>query len=375
MKILKKLAFLLLMVGLIAVAFALPRLVQRQAPATPTPPEDLAAALAAFELQESDELAAQLTELTESETTEGSETADAGSASEEVEEADVEVGSEETEETVVAEVGSEPSAEPAEATESAAAPPADSTTEVMAFMASLQSGDFGAAKSILGPLKETAEPELVASLQSSLETAQKKQRELEKSRAELAASQQQLKEMQTEGVGQIEAAVTRQLAEFRKESEVQAATAAEETKQLRAEIERLQEVATARPEPAEPAPAGPKPLPADKIPGTVSIDFGFDSSYVDSTSAELISGAAADLAAEDRLVVQLRGFADTTGPSDYNGILARARSEAVKDALIDEGIAGRRVEIISFGETRAAVEAAAGQTSLRRVDIVFREKE
>lgn len=71
------------------------------------------------------------------------------------------------------------------------------------------------------------------------------------------------------------------------------------------------------------------------------------------------------------LAVQLDGHADPRGTDEYNNVLSKERALAVRNRLIDEGIAADRVQIFSHGSTLST--ALSGDTEAyaqeRRVDI------
>lgn len=83
--------------------------------------------------------------------------------------------------------------------------------------------------------------------------------------------------------------------------------------------------------------------------------FRFDSTFLSDASKDFLSSAVIkELEEKPRLHVQLRGHADSTGPSDYNGILAQARCEVVKDFPLESGVTADQTSLVSFGETQAA---------------------
>lgn len=79
---------------------------------------------------------------------------------------------------------------------------------------------------------------------------------------------------------------------------------------------------------------------------------------------------------EDRRV-RVEGYTDTTGTEEYNQQLSEERARAVKQALVDQGIAADRIETKGFGEAYpvASNEDAAGRARNRRVEIVFSDPE
>ena len=54
------------------------------------------------------------------------------------------------------------------------------------------------------------------------------------------------------------------------------------------------------------------------------------------------------------MVVIIEGHADERGTREYNIALGERRAAAAKEFLVLQGVAGDRIEVISFGEERAA---------------------
>jgi peptidoglycan-associated lipoprotein len=52
--------------------------------------------------------------------------------------------------------------------------------------------------------------------------------------------------------------------------------------------------------------------------------------------------------------VRLEGHADERGTREYNMALGERRATSVKEFLVMQGVASERIEVISFGEERAA---------------------
>jgi len=68
--------------------------------------------------------------------------------------------------------------------------------------------------------------------------------------------------------------------------------------------------------------------------------------------------------------VEIEGYADATGPQDFNQKLSEERAEAVRQRFIDRyGIAGDRIVAKGFGETKPAApnDTKTGRAENRRV--------
>ena len=69
------------------------------------------------------------------------------------------------------------------------------------------------------------------------------------------------------------------------------------------------------------------------------------------------------------IYVQLDGFADERGASDYNFELSRKRVEFVRDQLVDAGIHPSRIRIAAHGETPAQDDSVDSYALERRVSL------
>ena len=68
-------------------------------------------------------------------------------------------------------------------------------------------------------------------------------------------------------------------------------------------------------------------------------------------------------------VVHIEGHTDADGPEDLNLALSVARAETVVEALIERGVAFRRLYAVGYGESRpiADNDTAAGKRANRRI--------
>ena len=71
--------------------------------------------------------------------------------------------------------------------------------------------------------------------------------------------------------------------------------------------------------------------------------------------------------------VLVEGFTDSTGAANYNQELSARRGASVRDALMQMGIAGERINVRGYGEAYPAAsnDNAAGRQLNRRVEIVL----
>ena len=124
------------------------------------------------------------------------------------------------------------------------------------------------------------------------------------------------------------------------------------------------------PPPTTKAPAAPADAagPAALELGTVYFDF--DSAVLRSDATGTLKKNAAAIGGESGAIVTLEGHCDERGSEEYNLALGERRAEAVRTYLVDLGISGASLRVVSFGEAKPAVmghDEAAWKWN-RRVD-------
>ena len=82
------------------------------------------------------------------------------------------------------------------------------------------------------------------------------------------------------------------------------------------------------------------------------VHFDYDMSELDSKSREVLAANAEILLAHPELKVKVEGHADHWGSDIYNLALGQKRAESVKAYLLNLGVLGEQLEVISFGEER-----------------------
>lgn len=72
------------------------------------------------------------------------------------------------------------------------------------------------------------------------------------------------------------------------------------------------------------------------------------------------------------LPVRIEGHTDSTGSANLNQVLSQQRADAVRQALVEEGIAPERLSALGLGEDQpvAANDTEEGRARNRRVDVV-----
>jgi outer membrane protein OmpA-like peptidoglycan-associated protein len=101
------------------------------------------------------------------------------------------------------------------------------------------------------------------------------------------------------------------------------------------------------------------------------LNFQSGSSQITPDSLKSINDLAQILKAYPNVQVQVAGHTDNTGTSEANHALSLARAEAVKTALVNQGISADRVATQGFGEDRpiASNDTEEGRAHNRRIEL------
>ena len=87
-----------------------------------------------------------------------------------------------------------------------------------------------------------------------------------------------------------------------------------------------------------------------------TIYFDFDKSEIKPDSLSVVASWAAYLSANPTSKVRLEGNTDERGTREYNIGLGERRAQAVRRALMLQGVAESQITTVSFGAERPAVE-------------------
>jgi peptidoglycan-associated lipoprotein len=103
------------------------------------------------------------------------------------------------------------------------------------------------------------------------------------------------------------------------------------------------------------------------------IYFDFDSSEIRSDYNAQITAHAHYLASNASIRVRLEGSTDERGSREYNIGLGERRAQAVRRALLLQGVAESQITTVSYGEERPAVTGHTEEawSKNRRVEIVY----
>lgn len=126
---------------------------------------------------------------------------------------------------------------------------------------------------------------------------------------------------------------------------------------LSSEIDRLQNVA--RPELVSLLQAG------------IAMDLLFrtDESVLADTTGDRLAQLAGTLAGMSDIHIQLDGFADERGNSDYNQVLSERRVQFIRDQFVAAGVHPDRINISAHGESAAQDDSLDSYALERRVSV------
>jgi peptidoglycan-associated lipoprotein len=101
--------------------------------------------------------------------------------------------------------------------------------------------------------------------------------------------------------------------------------------------------------------------------------FDYDKSDIKPEFNAVIAAHAKYLSANASAKVRLEGNTDERGSREYNIGLGERRAQAVRRALMLQGVAENQITTLSYGEERPAVEGhdEAAYTKNRRVEISY----
>lgn len=113
---------------------------------------------------------------------------------------------------------------------------------------------------------------------------------------------------------------------------------------------------------------GPEGSAASRV-----IYFDFDKSDIKPEYAAVVTANAQYLVAHPNARLKLEGNTDERGTREYNIGLGERRAQAVRRALMLQGVAQNQLTTVSFGSERPAVEGddEAAWAKNRRVDLVY----
>jgi outer membrane protein OmpA-like peptidoglycan-associated protein len=123
------------------------------------------------------------------------------------------------------------------------------------------------------------------------------------------------------------------------------------------------------------APAAPLPPPPTRQADVKSfmVFFDWDRSNLSQQALSTIKQASDQFKATGNARITATGHADRSGPENYNMALSLRRANAVKDALVRDGVPATAISVVGKGESQPLVPTADGvrEPQNRRVEIVI----
>jgi outer membrane protein OmpA-like peptidoglycan-associated protein len=86
-----------------------------------------------------------------------------------------------------------------------------------------------------------------------------------------------------------------------------------------------------------------------KLAGTEEVLFGFDRSTLTEETKAKLNQVAQQATGLNRVILEVEGFTDSTGPRDYNLALSRRRADAVVRYLVTQNIPLRSIHMLGLG--------------------------
>ena len=108
---------------------------------------------------------------------------------------------------------------------------------------------------------------------------------------------------------------------------------------------------------APPPPAAAMSAPA---PQTFTVYFGFNKSTLAPDARKIVGEAAAYAKQHSTAAIRINGYTDLAGTAKYNLTLSKRRADAVRKALIAQGIAANRISEQAYGKSDPAVPTPDG---------------
>jgi outer membrane protein OmpA-like peptidoglycan-associated protein len=123
----------------------------------------------------------------------------------------------------------------------------------------------------------------------------------------------------------------------------------------------------------QPMMAAAPPPAAIATPPSFMVFFDWDRSNLSQQALNTIKQAAGAFKSKGNARITATGHTDTSGPEAYNMALSLRRANAVKDALVREGVPAQAITVVGRGEQGLLVQTGDGvrEPQNRRVEIVI----
>jgi outer membrane protein OmpA-like peptidoglycan-associated protein len=247
--------------------------------------------------------------------------------------------------------------------------PAPVEPDLTPLMTAMAAGDYAKAAALLDIMKPLIAQEKFKGLTASVEAARKREADT----AALAAAEAK---KATEAAKPVAAPAVNTDAVVL-ESLRQLQQTQKETAQMLAALSSQKAAPAAPPAPtAAAAPAAASsatavPSSSTPLSGLVAIQFPLNSSFVSDAEGAKLSAVLQTLKAEPDTHVELRGYADKSGSSDYNLGLSTSRATSVKDIFRKAGISDKRISMLPMGSFQAGDATGDKAAAMRRVEVLL----
>jgi len=88
------------------------------------------------------------------------------------------------------------------------------------------------------------------------------------------------------------------------------------------------------------------------------VHFEFDQSDLRTEDRAILDAKVPIMQANAGVTIRVAGHTDERGSDEYNLALGQRRAAAVKDYLVQRGVAATRIETVSFGEERPVAQGS-----------------
>lgn len=120
-----------------------------------------------------------------------------------------------------------------------------------------------------------------------------------------------------------------------------------------------------------PSPTGLPPM--TRVESLTGAHFAFDKAGLTPEGREKLRSAASVLNQYPSRNVQVNGYTDSVGSDAYNQRLSQERADAVREALVADGVTASRLTARGFGEASpiSSNTTAEGRAENRRVELIL----
>lgn len=147
--------------------------------------------------------------------------------------------------------------------------------------------------------------------------------------------------------------VAQQIQDSEARTQAEIGTLKDKTDGNTAEISKLRNLATALDAKADMAINKAKGFENYQVIWQGEINFDFDKSNINGASEQILNEAGDKMQQNPGSIIEIAGFTDKTGSSNYNIMLGQQRAESAKRFLTERfGLSLYRMFVISFGEDK-----------------------